>query len=119
MKTNTNKIILAILMSTIGISASAGTRLCYVQTEDADGVYKDALGQKQLATDDYQNHILFQEGDILYTVKQSDHSEKVQVAMFNQKDKSTLVLAISNGKDGITLINEPTRRLIGCSAVNQ
>ena len=115
MKTNTNKPFLVVLMLALGFNASAATRLCYVQSQDAEGVYKDALAQKQIATDDYQNHVLLQEGDFLYTVMQSKEDEKLQLAIFSRKDQSTLVLVSANGSEGITLIHQPTKRLLGCS----
>jgi hypothetical protein len=119
MNTQINKMIISSLILVFGIGASAGTRLCYVQEEDAGGIYKNALAQKTIDVNDYQNHILFQDGDMMYTGAQSELNGKITVAMFNRTDNSTLVMAVANGNDGITLINVPTKKLIGCTAVTK
>ncbi len=120
MKMQLNKILFSIAILVFSIGASAGTRLCYVQNQDSEGVYKDVLAPPlPIDSNDFQNHLLLQEGEMMYTVAQSEANGKITVAMFSRADKSTLILASSNGVDGITLINESKKRLIGCSAVTE
>lgn len=112
----TNKIVLSTLIILLGLSASAGTRLCYTQNEDADGIFKDILASVSIADDDFENHIILQEDDQIYSA-QALKNGHVTVAMFDQKNKNSLVIATSNGIDGITLINESLKKLVACLPV--
>ncbi len=99
-----------------GLSAIAGTRLCYVQAEDSDKVFKTALAQQTISTDEVSPVLLFEEGNYRYTI-QSQEDGRVNVAMFDKLDENTLVMASANGNDGLLLINRGQKRLIACSAV--
>lgn len=119
MKKQLYKLVITALILGSSLGAKAGTWLCYVQGESSEGIYNEVLAKANIAADDYEIHILLQEGDYRYTVSQSEKDGKIQVAMFNQKDKASLVLAVSNSIDGITLLNAPTKKLIGCSTVEE
>jgi hypothetical protein len=98
---------------------SVPSRLCFVQKQGRDGVYSQGLGQEEIEIDDYEAHIIYKDSNTIYQVRNTEGTGMITLAMFNPGNKNSLVIVTAGGDQSVTLINQPTKKLLSCTEVRK
>lgn len=96
-----------------------GSRLCYVQKQGKHGIYAEVLGQIEIDAEDYESHVIYKDSNYLYVAQNSEGTDMITLSMFNPRNKNSLVIVNAGGDHTVTLINQPMKKLIGCTEVRK
>jgi hypothetical protein len=96
-----------------------GSRLCYVQKQGKHGIYAEVLGQIEIDAEDYESHVIYKDSNYLYVAQNSEGTDMITLSMFNPRNKNSLVIVNAGGDHTVTLINQPMKKLIGCTEIRK